>query len=105
LSRLKGGRGNDITEGKITLIVLRTLKKARASYKRRLVEILRAHTTERLRIEEAINIINRYDGISFSLRTARSTLDNSLRMLERKFKKREIKRFSDFADFCLNRDI
>ncbi len=56
----KGGTGEDITEGKISLLVVYTLAKANAADKKRLQEILGMHTKDRKIIEEAIAILNSY---------------------------------------------
>ncbi len=105
LSAKKGGTGNDITEGKITLVVLRTLKVADRSDRKRLLGILMAHTRDRRKIIKALDIIQRYDGISFSLETARSVLKRSFCGLKREFSENKVKKLREFADFCLNRDV
>lgn len=56
----KGATGEDITEGKISLLVVYTLAKADEKDKRRLNEILAMHTTDRKLIDEAIAILNKY---------------------------------------------
>jgi geranylgeranyl pyrophosphate synthase len=65
LSEGKGGVGEDITEGKITLMVIKTLEKANEKDKNRLVEILRSHTTDKDKIKEAIEILNSYGAIDY----------------------------------------
>jgi geranylgeranyl pyrophosphate synthase len=62
LSESKGGIGDDITEGKITLMVIRALQKASPQDKKRLVDILKMHTRDKALIHEAIEIIDKYDG-------------------------------------------
>jgi geranylgeranyl pyrophosphate synthase len=66
----KGSIGGDIHEGKRTLIVIRTLYKANESDKKRLIEILDSHTTDEKVIQEALNIINKYDGIEYAKKRA-----------------------------------
>ena len=66
----KGSVGGDIHEGKRTLIVIRTLEKGSEEDKKRLLEILDSHTEKEEEILEAINIINKYDGIDYSRKRA-----------------------------------
>ena len=45
-AKKKGGVGQDITEGKRSLMVIYTLKKANSTDKKRLIEILNMHTSD-----------------------------------------------------------
>ncbi len=105
LSRKKGGTGNDIREGKITLVVLRTIRRASAKDRRRLLEIISEHTDDRKKICEAIDIIRRYDGIKFARYTAKRVVDKGIAGIKRHFSPKEIAKLNEFALFCLNRDI
>ncbi len=58
--------GSDITEGKKSLPVIRTLGVAKEKDKIRLIDILNMHTRDRLLIDEAIGIIQNYDSINYS---------------------------------------
>ncbi len=60
LSSGKGGKGEDITEGKITLLAIRTFEKASPKDRGRLKEILKMHTSEPKVIDEATAIIKKY---------------------------------------------
>lgn len=66
----KGSIGGDIHEGKRTLIVIRTLEKANITDKARLIEILDSHTLDPKVIQEALDIIKKYDGIEYSKKKA-----------------------------------
>ncbi|MFA5931102.1 MAG: polyprenyl synthetase family protein [archaeon] len=66
----KGSIGGDIHEGKRTLIIIRTMEKATPEDKKRLTEILDSHTTDEKVIQEALNIINKYDGIAYAKKKA-----------------------------------
>ena len=55
----KGGIGGDIHEGKRTLMVIHTIKKANEQDRKRLIEILNSHPTEQETISEAIEIIKK----------------------------------------------
>jgi len=55
--------GNDITEGKITLLVIKTLQRAPPGDREELVDILSSHTKDRERIDRAIAIIEAHGAI------------------------------------------
>ncbi len=62
----KGGFGEDITEGKRSLMVIHTLQKANAQDKKRLLEILSMHTTDQKLRNEAIAIIKKYKAVEYA---------------------------------------
>jgi len=76
-SEKKGGRGQDITEGKRTLMVIHTLEKAEPGDKERLIEILKMHTTEQRLRDEAINIMQKYGSIEYAKQFARNLVQQS----------------------------
>lgn len=60
VSKSKGGVGEDITEGKKSLLVIKTLESASESDKERLEDLLNMHTKDPKLIAEAIAIIIKY---------------------------------------------
>ena len=66
--------GNDIKEGKRTLMVIHALKKATEEDKKRLTEILNKHTDDLGEMKEAIRIIQRYNGVEHARETARKVM-------------------------------
>ncbi|HVC58665.1 MAG TPA: polyprenyl synthetase family protein [Candidatus Acidoferrales bacterium] len=58
VSANKGGVGDDISEGKITLLVVHALSKLKNGEGKRLIEILGMHTKDKALIDEAIAIID-----------------------------------------------
>ncbi|MDE1868705.1 MAG: polyprenyl synthetase family protein [Candidatus Micrarchaeota archaeon] len=60
VSKTKGGVGDDISEGKITLMVIHVLQTGYQEDKNRLIEILGMHTRDKALITEAIAIITKY---------------------------------------------
>ena len=79
----KGSIGGDIHEGKRTLIVIRTLQKANPEDKARLIEILDSHTLEPKLIQEAIDIIKKYDGIEYSKKRAEELVMGAWKKLDK----------------------
>ena len=68
LAENKGGIGDDITEGKITLMVIHALQNANPQDKKRLADILKMHTRVKALITEAISIIDKYEGRGYAER-------------------------------------
>lgn len=75
--------GEDIREGKVTLIVIYTLSRAGERDRRRLKEILSMHTSDPEIIEEAVSIMERYGAIEEAKKTARSIVLDSWREVEK----------------------
>jgi len=73
----KGGRGQDITEGKRTLMVIHTLSKATPSERKRLLEILGMHTTDQKLRDEAIALMEKYGAIEYTKRFAQKIVNQS----------------------------
>ena len=106
VSKTKGGLGEDITEGKRTLMVIHTLGKAEDKDRERLIEILEMHTSEQEKREEAILILKKYDSINYSKEFARKMVKGAWKEVDAVFKESEAKeKLKVFADFLVERDI
>jgi len=100
----KGGRGQDITEGKRSLIVIHTLKVADTKDKERLAEILKMHTSHQELRDEAIAIMQKYGSIEYVKRFARKMVEKSWREVERILPASEAKeKLKAFANFLIER--
>jgi geranylgeranyl pyrophosphate synthase len=64
--------GSDISEGKRTLMSIHTLEKADSRDRKNLVDIINSHTSDRLKIQEAIDIMKKYSSIDYAKNFARS---------------------------------
>jgi geranylgeranyl pyrophosphate synthase len=73
----KGARGMDITEGKRSLMVIRTLEKSKPEDRKRLIEILNAHTNDQKLRDEAIAIMKNYDSIEYTKKFAKRLVRES----------------------------
>ncbi len=71
ITKKKGGIGEDITDGKATLMVVYTLSHANQKDKERLHEILRQHTGDEAAINEAIAIMDKYGAREYCADTAK----------------------------------
>ena len=69
--------GNDITEGKITLLVIKTLRKAPPEEREALIDILSSHTKDREKIDRAIGIIESHGAIEKAREVANSLVISS----------------------------
>jgi len=102
----KGGRGQDITEGKRSLIVIRTLKVANAKDKHRLIEILDMHTLAQDLRNEAIAIMEKYRAIEYVRNFARKIVEESWKEVERLLPQSPAKeKLNTFAKFLIERKI
>ncbi|MEM2280746.1 MAG: polyprenyl synthetase family protein [Candidatus Bathyarchaeia archaeon] len=102
----KGGRGQDITEGKRTLIVIHTLKVANAEDRRRLIEILRMHTSDQRLRDEAIAIMQKYGSIDYAKNFARKIVEESWKEVEKFLPPSNAKeKLNAFAKFLIERRI
>jgi len=102
----KGGRGQDITEGKRSLIVIRTLDKAKTEDRKRLIEILNMHTTDQKLRDEAIRIIEKYDSINYAKQRAQNIITESWREVDELLPRSDAKdKLKAFADYLVERTI
>jgi geranylgeranyl diphosphate synthase, type I len=102
----KGGLGQDITEGKRTLIVIRALKTANPSDKKRLVEILNMHTSDQKLRDEAIAIMQKNKAIESVKQTAAKIVEDSWREVDKLLPASESKeKLKAFAEFLIKRSI
>lgn len=97
--------GNDIKEGKRTLMVIHTLQKASQSDKKRLIEILNKHTDSMYERKEAIEIINRHESINYARSVAKKIVEDSWNEMDKILPESKAKtKLREFADFCVSRN-
>ncbi len=100
------GIGEDIHEGKKTLILLHTLKKASKEDKKRLEEIIAMHPEEQEIINEAIGIMEKYDSIEYAKQKARNLIKKSWKEVEPYLKKGKAKDLlKKFGEYLIEREI
>jgi len=102
----KGGRGQDITEGKRSLMVIHTLEKAKPKDKKRLLEILDTHTTDQKLRDEAISIIKKYGSVRYARWFARGLIEKSWKEIDKLLQASEAKeKLRAFAHYLVEREI
>ncbi|TRO49564.1 polyprenyl synthetase family protein [Candidatus Bathyarchaeota archaeon] len=102
----KGGVGQDITEGKRTLMVIHTLKNAANEDNDRLIQILNMHTSDQTLRDEAIAIMKKYGAIDYVKRTATRIVEESWSEVNKLLPESEAKKkLKAFAEFLIKRNI
>ena len=102
----KGGLGQDITEGKRSLMVIHTLKTANQHDKKRLIEILKMHTSDQKLRDEAIVIMRKNNAMEYVKNRANSMVENSWKEVTELLHASEGKeKLKAFAEFLIKRTI
>jgi len=102
----KGGLGKDITEGKRSLMVIHTLRKANAKDRRRLMQILNMHTTDQELIDEAILLMEKYGAFQYAKHIATQIVKRSWEEIEGIIPQSGAKeKLRAFATFLIEREI
>ncbi len=100
------GLGEDIHEGKKTLILLHTLRKASDKDKKRLKEIIDLHPEKQETINEAIGIMEKYRSIDYAKQKAKNLVKKSWKEVEPYLKNEEAKnKLKEFGDYLVEREI
>ena len=98
--------GDDINEGKRTLLVIHALNAATAADKKRLLEILNMHTKEEELLTEAIEIIKKYGSIEYAKKTAAQITEKSWKETEPVLPESEAKiQLKELAQLLINRSV
>ena len=106
LAENKGGVGDDIHEGKITILVIHALERADESDKKRLIEILKSHTKDRGEIAEAISIINKYGSKEYAEELSIRLVANAWKELDTLLPESKAKdRIKQISEFLIGRTI
>jgi geranylgeranyl pyrophosphate synthase len=102
----KGGRGQDITEGKRSLPVIHTIKVSNAEDRKRLIEILNMRSSEQKLRDEAITIMEKYDSIEYTKRFAKRVVKTSWKETDQLLSNSDAKeKLKAFAEFLTERKV
>lgn len=105
-ARGKGGLGMDITEGKITLMVIHTLRNAGDEDRRELLRILGMHTRDDALKMRAIEIMRRHGAIEYARRVAVGLIEDGWKQIEGLLPEGEPKKkVKMFAEYLIQRKI
>lgn len=102
----KGGLGMDITEGKLTLMVIHTLRKAAQEDKEEMLRIIGMHTRDEDLKRKAIEIMKKYGSIEYARMTAARIVEESWREIEKILPPSEAKgKIKMLAEYLIQRKI
>lgn len=102
----KKGYGDDITEGKRTLMVIHTLNKANEDDRQRLLEILDMHTRDPKLIDDAIALLKKYGAIEYARQFARKIVNDAWQETESLLPETDAKKkLKSLVDFLIERKI
>ncbi len=105
-AEMKGGIGQDITEGKRTLMVIHTLEKAGPKDRNRLLKILKMHTTDQKLRDEAISILRDHGSIEYAKSFAQNMVKESWKDVDDVLPPSKAKdKLKAFADYLIERKI
>ncbi len=100
------GMGEDIHEGKRTLMVIHCLRVASEAERKRLLEILNSHPEDQESIAEAIQSLKKNGSIEFARKKAKELVKEAWKKLEPELKKSQAKQLlKAFADYLIERKI
>ncbi len=104
---LKWGKelGEDITEGKLSLLIIKTLEAANLKDRNKLLFILRKHSNDPEIIKEAIELIKKYKAKEYAERKAREILEKALIKLKLFFPQKGVKKLEEFSKFLIERKL
>lgn len=98
--------GDDITEGKRTLIVIHCFRKSGKKERSRLMKILGMHTKDRRKIAEAVEILDKYGSLDYAKEYAREMVRASWKGVDRALRPSKAKgQLKAFADYLVERRI
>jgi len=98
--------GDDINEGKITLLIIHALKSLKDNKKQRLLELLQKENNSKEEINEAISIITESDAIEYSKELAKTIVLENWANLEKVLDESEAKNLlKEFAHYVVKRKL
>lgn len=102
----KKGFGDDVTEGKRTLMVIHVLEKGSQEDKSRLIEILNMHTNDVELIREALSILKKYNAPEYAKEYAKNTVKEAWNEVDSVIPESDAKqKLKAFSDFLVEREI
>jgi geranylgeranyl diphosphate synthase type I len=98
--------GNDIKEGKRTLMVIHALHKASEIDRKRIIHALNSHTCDKKEVDEIIAILTKYASIDYAKQKAKRLVLDAWNEVEPLLRDSPAKKkLKDFAYFLIERDF
>ncbi|MEM3827358.1 MAG: polyprenyl synthetase family protein, partial [Candidatus Micrarchaeaceae archaeon] len=82
LSENKGGVGDDISEGKVTLMLIHVMKEGNEKDKQRIKQIISMHTSDIALVNEAISIMRKYGAMEYASKKAEDLIKSSWKEID-----------------------
>jgi len=100
------GYGDDITEGKRSLMVIHALNNASEDDRKELLSILDSHTREKERIDKAIEILNKTGAVEYSKKRAKEIMAKAWNDANHLIPESEAKdKLKSLVDYLIEREI
>jgi len=98
--------GNDIKEGKRSLIVIHALKNANNEDGQKLLGILNKHTEDSNEIKQAVEIINKYNSVKYAKNVAKKIVQDAWKQANKLLSESKAKeRLSEFVNYLIERSV
>jgi geranylgeranyl pyrophosphate synthase len=102
----KGGLGMDITEGKLSLMVIHALQKAETSDKEELQRILKMHTKDMMIKKKFRNLLEKYNSIDYANNLATKLIQDSWNEVDKILKPSKAKEnLMMLSNYLIKREI
>ncbi len=102
----KKGFGDDITEGKRSLMVIHALKNAPDNEKQELIDILGKHTRDHDLLTRAIRILNKNGSVDYAREFSKKIISDAWKEVEPKLPDNPARKtLESFMDFAISRQI
>ncbi|MFA4930606.1 MAG: polyprenyl synthetase family protein [Patescibacteria group bacterium] len=97
--------GEDISEGKISLLVIHTIKKAQPTDKKKLIHILSQSTTDKKLISQAIDIIDHYQAFNYAQELANKLISQAKTTTVKNLPANQYRKILlQILDYCIQRE-
>ena len=98
--------GNDIKEGKRSLVVIHALKNANNKDRQKLLGILNKHTEDLNEIKQAVEIINKYNSVEYAKNVAKKIIQDAWKQADKLLPESKAKeRLSEFVNYLIERNV
>jgi len=102
----KGGLGMDVTEGKLTLIVIHAFRESSPADRKELTRILSLHTTDEKMRRKAIQMFNKYGSIEYAKKRAATLVRESWDQVDKILQPSDSKKaLKELADYLIERKM
>lgn len=96
----------DLTEGKRTLMIIKTLEQANEEERKIITETLDAHTNDKEKLKRVVDLMEKYDAINYAKKKAYEIVDNAKTKLITHTEENDARnKLLEIANFFLEREL